>query len=87
MCVHQLGGTTAVLGSAVAGRCMRPLLGWLVSESQRDVLVVQTVQLVCPPGLQPGQLMQFQAPSGQMLQIPLPAGVAPGQAFHVQIPG
>jgi len=39
-----------------------------------------------PPGVRPGQVIQVQAPSGQILQVAAPAGVPPGGTFLVNVP-
>jgi|AntRauMFilla1563_2_1112583.scaffolds.fasta_scaffold177535_1 hypothetical protein len=42
--------------------------------------------LTVPAGAQPGQVIQFQAPNGQMLQVQVPAGAPPGGQFGVMVP-
>lgn len=44
------------------------------------------VQVVCPPGVYAGSLIQVKIPSGQTLQAAVPIGVSPGMKFEVQIP-
>ena len=39
-----------------------------------------------PPGLSSGQSIQFQTPSGMMMQAQIPAGVSAGQTFYVDVP-
>ena len=39
-----------------------------------------------PPGLSSGQSIQFQTPSGMMMQAQIPAGVSSGQTFYVDVP-
>jgi len=43
------------------------------------------MQVQCPQGVAPGQMIQIQTPSGPM-NVPVPAGVAPGGMFVVQVP-
>lgn len=44
-----------------------------------------TMQVQCPQGMVPGEMIQIQTPSGPM-NVPIPAGVAPGATFLVQVP-
>eukprot|EP00959_Pyramimonas_sp_CCMP1952_P199305 4169063-Pyramimonas_sp.AAC.1 len=39
------------------------------------------LSVTVPAGVQSGQIIQFQAPNGQMVQVPVPAGVPPGGQF------
>eukprot|EP00929_Paragymnodinium_shiwhaense_P009022 TRINITY_DN113037_c0_g1_i1.p1 TRINITY_DN113037_c0_g1~~TRINITY_DN113037_c0_g1_i1.p1 ORF type:complete len:220 (+),score=17.56 TRINITY_DN113037_c0_g1_i1:85-744(+) len=43
----------------------------------------RVMQVTCPPGAQPGQLVEFPTPEGRSMQVPVPVGVAPGQMFSV----
>jgi hypothetical protein len=44
-----------------------------------------TMEVQCPAGVGPGQMVQIQDPSGQTVQVMVPAGVAPGQMFQIQV--
>lgn len=44
------------------------------------------MQIEIPPGVAPGQLLQVQAPSGQMIQVAVPDGMAPGQQLQFRAP-
>ena len=43
------------------------------------------MQVTVPAGVSPGQMVQFQTPSGQMVQAQVPAGLQPGQSFQIQL--
>lgn len=45
-----------------------------------------TMMVVIPQGVYAGQMVQVQAPSGQMFQIEVPPGVQPGQQVQVVVP-
>ena len=42
-----------------------------------------TVMIQVPPGCGPGMPLQFQTPTGQIVQIVVPAGAVPGSQFQV----
>ena len=44
------------------------------------------MQVTVPEGVLPGQMVQVQAPSGQMVQVQVPAGLQPGQPLQIQMP-
>ena len=46
----------------------------------------QLMQVQVPQGCVAGQMLQIQAPSGQVLQVQIPQGMVPGSVFHVQVP-
>ena len=46
----------------------------------------QLMQVQVPQGCVAGQLLQIQAPSGQVLQVQIPQGMGPGSVFQVQVP-
>eukprot|EP00929_Paragymnodinium_shiwhaense_P054012 TRINITY_DN27079_c0_g1_i1.p1 TRINITY_DN27079_c0_g1~~TRINITY_DN27079_c0_g1_i1.p1 ORF type:complete len:151 (-),score=16.44 TRINITY_DN27079_c0_g1_i1:164-616(-) len=41
----------------------------------------RTMQVQCPKGTKPGQLVEFTTPDGKSMQVPVPIGVEPGQIF------
>lgn len=43
------------------------------------------IQVVCPPGVVPGQMMQVATPNGN-IQCAVPANIQPGQQFSIQVP-
>ena len=43
----------------------------------------QQVQVVCPEGCSPGDLVAITTPEGQQLQVQIPPGVTVGTAFLV----
>lgn len=47
--------------------------------------VQQSMQVTCPAGVRPGQVLQIQGPDGRMLNVEVPSGVQPGQAFSVAV--
>ena len=42
------------------------------------------MQIVVPQGCRPGQLLQVQTPTGQMVQVAIPGGLKPGMAFTIE---
>jgi hypothetical protein len=44
------------------------------------------MMVTVPPGVQPGQPLQVQGPSGQMMTVSVPEGVPPGGQFTVMFP-
>lgn len=46
----------------------------------------QSMQVMCPNGVQPGDMLNVQGPDGHRFMAQVPAGVRPGQAFNVQMP-
>ncbi|CAJ1954413.1 unnamed protein product [Cylindrotheca closterium] len=42
------------------------------------------VQVTLPPGVEPGQTIQVQAPSGRLNEIVVPPGMGPGSCFTVE---
>ena len=44
------------------------------------------MQLTVPPGMSAGQEMQFQMPTGAVMNVRIPVGVQPGQSFVFQVP-
>eukprot|EP00966_Prymnesium_polylepis_P219374 5075503-Prymnesium_polylepis.1 len=47
---------------------------------------LQLVQITAPPGVQPGQEMTFNSPTGELMKVVVPAGVPPGGTFTLNIP-
>merc|ERR1711871_276230 len=45
----------------------------------------QQMQLTVPPGVMPGQSMQFRTPDGRTLAVPVPASCYPGSKFLVNV--
>ena len=45
----------------------------------------QQIQVTCPQGVFPGQLLMVQCPDGSQRNVTVPAGVQPGQAFVVAL--
>ena len=43
------------------------------------------MQIICPPGVGPGQQIQVRAPNGQLILVTVPNGIGPGQAFIVSL--
>ena len=43
------------------------------------------MQVTVPAGVSPGEMVQIQTPSGQMVQAQVPAGLQPGQAFQIEL--
>eukprot|EP00929_Paragymnodinium_shiwhaense_P058105 TRINITY_DN29103_c0_g1_i1.p1 TRINITY_DN29103_c0_g1~~TRINITY_DN29103_c0_g1_i1.p1 ORF type:complete len:221 (+),score=18.06 TRINITY_DN29103_c0_g1_i1:65-727(+) len=41
----------------------------------------RTMQVECPAGVQPGQLVEITSPEGQVVQVSVPAGIQPGSVF------
>ena len=39
------------------------------------------VQVTCPPGVMPGQLVEIDTPDGLIVHVVVPQGVVPGGAF------
>lgn len=44
------------------------------------------LRLTVPPGVQPGQTMQFQTPEGEVMSVQVPPGVPPGGSFVFTVP-
>ena len=43
------------------------------------------MNITVPQGVVPGQLIQIQTPSGQLVSVAVPAGIAPGAMFQIQV--
>lgn len=46
----------------------------------------QLLQVVVPYGLNPGDAMQFQAPSGAIMEVTIPEGAEAGKPFTLEVP-
>jgi hypothetical protein len=51
-----------------------------------DTTVSNVVQVICPPGVTPGQLVMVPTPNGQQCQVAVPQGVSAGMNFQVALP-
>ena len=59
-----------------------------------DASATWNIRLLCggnalrtlPEGVQPGQTLQVQGPSGAIVQLQVPAGALPGQVIQVAAP-
>eukprot|EP00440_Ansanella_granifera_P065120 gb/GFBE01070612.1/.p1 GENE.gb/GFBE01070612.1/~~gb/GFBE01070612.1/.p1 ORF type:complete len:291 (+),score=23.22 gb/GFBE01070612.1/:1-873(+) len=45
----------------------------------------ETVAVVAPAGVSPGQMIQVMTPSGMQANVVVPPGVGPGQSFTIQV--
>jgi hypothetical protein len=45
----------------------------------------ERMSVICPDGVQPGQVVEVEAPSGQLMQVIVPDGVQPGEEFDVDV--
>ena len=43
------------------------------------------MEVQCPDGVVPGEMVSFQAPDGSWLEVAVPDGVAPGEHFSVEV--
>mmetsp|Transcript_56811 Transcript_56811/g.122834 ORF Transcript_56811/g.122834 Transcript_56811/m.122834 type:complete len:288 (+) Transcript_56811:72-935(+) len=50
-----------------------------------EQLEPQSMAVTVPDGILPGQLIQFKAPDGTMMQVAVPEGKQPGEEFEVRL--
>jgi hypothetical protein len=69
-------------GQYQAGGVVTPTVtGHVVQQTQPQ----QTMQVQCPQGAHPGQMIQVADPYGRLIQVVIPNGVYPGQMFMIQV--
>ena len=47
----------------------------------------RSMEVQCPEGVQPGELVSFQTADGEWMEVAVPDGVMPGDHFTVEIDG
>lgn len=59
----------------------------LTEVAAMPVAVAQpAMQVTCPTGSRPGDVMTVRSPGGQCFTVEVPQGIQPGQAFNAQMP-
>lgn len=59
------------------------------SSGDRPSSQTSSMHVICPHGMNPGQMIHVTSPEGELIQVHVPPGVEPGQVFEVQyqLPG
>ena len=57
-----------------------------LQRTQPSPAMSDVMEIVVPPGVQPGQTFSFQLPSGEAMQLVLPDGVEPGERMQFRMP-
>lgn len=84
LCVGGVGARKAAGDSVVKKKSARqPMFGAQMASMQPGA-GGNMFQVVCPDNIQGGEMVQTQAPNGQMVQVMVPVGVWPGQVFTAQ---
>lgn len=68
------------------GVCTPEMRGRKVGEPPAGQQVATPFSVTVPPGVPPGQPVQFTAPDGRVLQAVVPAGLREGDTFSVSVP-